>query len=242
MLIRLVIGLLMTAIVLAFAAKRIVWLTNLIRSGQSTSDEHGRKDHLGTRITTQIKEVFGQTRLLRWSIPGIAHFFTMWGFFILRVGLPRGVRPAVRPRLPIPFIGHWDGLGFLQDFFAVAVLAWHRHVRGHSAAVRTQGARTGVPVLRIAYRRRLAHPVHDLQRHLDVCAGPWLSGEHQQPALRQRRILLAAHGRGPAPARPHQQRVDRDDRAAAAHRRDAGVPTDRAALQAPAHRRWRRST
>ena len=40
----------------------------------------------------------------------------------------------------------------------------------------------------------------------------------------------------PAPARPHQQRVDRDDRAAAAHRRHAGLPTDRAALQAPAHR------
>ena len=82
-LIRLVIGLLMTAVVLVFAARRVVWLTNLIRSGQPTSDERGRTDHLGTRITTQIKEVFGQTRLLKWSIPGLAHFFTMWGFFIL---------------------------------------------------------------------------------------------------------------------------------------------------------------
>ncbi|MDT7792184.1 MAG: hypothetical protein QOD59_1620, partial [Mycobacterium sp.] len=82
-LIRLIIGLLMTAVVLVFAAKRVLWLTNLIRSGQKTSDEHGRKDHLSTRITTQITEVFGQTRLLKWSIPGMAHFFTMWGFFIL---------------------------------------------------------------------------------------------------------------------------------------------------------------
>ena len=122
MLIRLVIGLLMTAIVLAFAAKRIVWLTNLIRSGQSTSDEHGRKDHLGTRITTQIKEVFGQTRLLRWSIPGIAHFFTMWGFFILASVYLEAYGLLFVHDFHIPFIGRWDGLGFLQDFFAVAVL------------------------------------------------------------------------------------------------------------------------
>ena len=73
----------MTAVVLVFAAKRVLWLTKLIRSGQKISDEHGRKDHLDTRFLNQIKEVFGQTRLLKWSIPGIAHFFTMWGFFIL---------------------------------------------------------------------------------------------------------------------------------------------------------------
>jgi Fe-S oxidoreductase len=122
MLIRLVVGLLMTAVVLAFAAKRVLWLTNLIRSGQKTSDEHARKDHLGTRITTQIKEVFGQTRLLKWSIPGIAHFFTMWGFFILASVYLEAYGLLFNPHFHIPFIGRWDALGFLQDFFAVAVL------------------------------------------------------------------------------------------------------------------------
>ena len=121
-LIRLIIGLLMTAVVLVFAAKRVLWLTNLIRSGQKTSDEHGRKDHLSTRITTQITEVFGQTRLLRWSIPGIAHFFTMWGFFILASVYLEAYGVLFNPKFAIPFIGHWDGLGFIQDFFALAVL------------------------------------------------------------------------------------------------------------------------
>ena len=83
MLIRLVVGLGLTALVLVFAAKRVLWLTSLIRSGQPTSPENNRKDNLGKRITTQFEEVFGQTRLLKWSIPGLAHFFTMWGFFIL---------------------------------------------------------------------------------------------------------------------------------------------------------------
>jgi Fe-S oxidoreductase len=121
-LIRLVIGLLMTAVVLVFAAKRVLWLTNLIRSGQPTRDEDGRKDDIPTRITTQFKEVFGQTRLLRWSIPGIAHFFTMWGFFILASVYLEAYGVLFNPRFAIPFVGHWDALGFLQDFFALAVL------------------------------------------------------------------------------------------------------------------------
>ena len=121
-LIRLVVGLGMTAIVLVFAARRVLWLTNLIRSGQKTSDEHGRKDNLGTRITTQIKEVFGQTRLLKWSIPGLAHFFTMWGFFILASVYFEAYGLLFVHDFHIPLVGRWDGLGFLQDFFAVAVL------------------------------------------------------------------------------------------------------------------------
>jgi Fe-S oxidoreductase len=121
-LIRLIVGLLMTAVVLLFAARRVLWLTNLIRSGQPTSDEGGRKDNLGTRITTQITEVFGQTRLLKWSVPGLAHFFTMWGFFVLGSVYLEAYGLLFNPDFHIPFIGRWDGLGFLQDFFAVAVL------------------------------------------------------------------------------------------------------------------------
>src|SRR6476661_9354506 len=112
----------MTAVVLVFAARRVLWLTNLIRSGQKTSDERGRKNELGTRVATQIKEVFGQTRLLKWSLPGLAHFFTMWGFFILASVYLEAYGVLFNPKFAIPFIGHWDVLGFLQDFFAVAVM------------------------------------------------------------------------------------------------------------------------
>jgi len=123
MLIRLVVGLGLTALVLVFAAKRVLWLTNLIRSGQKTSPENNRKDNLGKRITTQFEEVFGQTRLLRWSVPGIAHFFTMWGFFILASVYLEAYGLLFVHDFHIPLIGTWDALGFIQDFFAVAVLA-----------------------------------------------------------------------------------------------------------------------
>src|SRR6185369_2093381 len=64
----------------------------------------------------------GQTRLLRWSIPGTAHFFTMWGFFILATVYLEAYGLLFAHDFAIPFVGHCDALGFLQDFFAVAVL------------------------------------------------------------------------------------------------------------------------
>ncbi|MEB3971116.1 (Fe-S)-binding protein [Mycobacterium ulcerans] len=118
MLIRLTVGMGMTAVVVVLALRRVWWLYKLIMSGQPAS---GRTDDIGARIWTQIAEVFGQRRLLRWSIPGIAHFFTMWGFFILLTVYIEAYGFLFVENFSIPVIGHWDALGFLQDFFATAV-------------------------------------------------------------------------------------------------------------------------
>ena len=118
-LIRMVLGLGMTVVVGAFAARRVLWLYKLVMSGQPTS---GRTDDLGTRIWTQIAEVLGQRRLLKWSLPGLAHFFTMWGFFILLTVYIEAYGVLFQPNFHLPIIGRWDALGALQDFFALAVL------------------------------------------------------------------------------------------------------------------------
>src|ERR1700757_4032241 len=109
----------MSVVVLFFAARRIWWLLRMVRSGQPATD---RTDNLGKRVMTQVEEVFGQTRLLRWSIPGLAHFFTMWGFFVLLTVYIEAYGVLFDPKFAIPVIGHWPALGFLQDFFALAVL------------------------------------------------------------------------------------------------------------------------
>ncbi|WP_202915553.1 MULTISPECIES: (Fe-S)-binding protein, partial [unclassified Mycolicibacterium] len=120
---RLWIALLATVVVLGFAAKRVLWLTKLISSGQKLGDERGRKDDLVRRFLNQNKEVFAQSKLLKWSIPGIAHFFTMWGFFVLASVYLEAYGVLFKPDFSIPLVGHWPVLGFLQDFFALAVLA-----------------------------------------------------------------------------------------------------------------------
>jgi Fe-S oxidoreductase len=119
-LIRLILGLGMTVVVAAFAARRVLWLFKLIMSGQPAT---GRTDNVGTRIWTQVAEVLGQRRLLKWSLPGLAHFFTMWGFFILLTVYIEAYGVLFQPNFHIPIIGRWNALGALQDFFALAVLS-----------------------------------------------------------------------------------------------------------------------
>src|SRR6476661_8286635 len=77
---RLATGLALTILTLVLAGRRAWWLYTLIRSGQPTG---GRTAGLPARLRAQLVEVFGQRRLLEWTIPGLAHFFTFWGFVIL---------------------------------------------------------------------------------------------------------------------------------------------------------------
>ena len=119
MLIRLVVGLSMTGLVGLLAARRVFWLFRLVMSGQKVGAE--RTNDIKTRIETQIREVAGQAKLLKWSIPGIAHFFTMWAFFVLITVYIEAYGQMFNPHFAIPIVGHWDVLGFMQDFFITAV-------------------------------------------------------------------------------------------------------------------------
>jgi Fe-S oxidoreductase len=116
---RLVIGLGLTVLTLIFAARRVRWLQRLIQSGQPTGD---RTTDLGGRLKTQLVEVFGQRRLLKWTVPGLAHFFTFWGFVVLLTVYIEAYGALFSENFAIPLIGHWAVLGFLQDVIALAVL------------------------------------------------------------------------------------------------------------------------
>ncbi|HKS47725.1 MAG TPA: (Fe-S)-binding protein [Amycolatopsis sp.] len=118
MVVRLILGLAITVAGLAFAARRVWWLCRLIHSGQPA---HGRTEGAGERVRTHLVEVFGQRKLLKWSVPGLAHFFTFWGFVILASVYLEAYGALFDEDFHIPLIGRWPVLGFLQDFIAVAV-------------------------------------------------------------------------------------------------------------------------
>src|SRR5688572_18761569 len=77
---RLIVGLGGSAVALGIAGRRVWWLYRLISSGAPAS---GRTADIMGRLRTELREVIGQQRLLRWSVPGLAHAFTFWGFLIL---------------------------------------------------------------------------------------------------------------------------------------------------------------
>ena len=67
--------------------------------------------------------MLGQRKLLKWSGPGLAHFFTFWGFIILGLTIVEAYGALVISQdFAFPIFGHARWLGFLEDFFAVAVL------------------------------------------------------------------------------------------------------------------------
>ena len=116
---RLAIGLVMTLAAFAVAGRRVHYLYGLIGSGQPAP---GRLDGIGARARSQLREVFGQRRLLRWSVPGVAHFFTFWAFIVLAATILEAYGALFDRNFAIPVIGHWPLLGFLEDFFGLAVL------------------------------------------------------------------------------------------------------------------------
>ena len=116
--VRLVIGLAMTVAALAFAGRRGFWIYKLITSGQPAD----RGDDLGRRVRVQLVEVFGQRRLLKWSVPGLAHFFTFWAFVILATVYLEAYGALFDPDFHIPIVGRWPALGFGQDTIALLCL------------------------------------------------------------------------------------------------------------------------
>src|SRR5689334_15785185 len=115
----LVVGLVMTVAALAVSGRRAWWLARLIRSGQPADD---RAQQVGERLRAQLVEVFGQRRLLRWSVPGLAHFFTFWAFVILATVYLEAYGALFDRHFHIPLVGRWPVLGFLQDTIAVLAL------------------------------------------------------------------------------------------------------------------------
>ncbi|GAY11062.1 (Fe-S)-binding protein [Pseudonocardia sp. N23] len=119
MLVRLVIGLVITVAAVAIAGRRALQVYKLIESGQPDDD---RRDGLGARVRTQFVEVFGQRKLLKWSVPGLAHLFTFWAFVILATVYLEAYGALFDADFHIPWVGRWAVLGFLQDTIAVLCL------------------------------------------------------------------------------------------------------------------------
>ncbi len=116
---RIIIGLVLTLAGAGIAGRRFWWLSRLVRSGQPAPH---RRNSLGRTAQAEVVEVAGQRKLLRWTVPGTAHFFTMWGFAILLATIVEAYGALFSRSFHIPLIGQDNWLAFLEDFFSVAVL------------------------------------------------------------------------------------------------------------------------
>ena len=119
MLTRIIVGLGITVVLFAIAGRRFFWLSKLIRSGQPAPR---RWQGLRKVSEAEVVEVAGQRKLLKWTVPGLAHFFTMWGFTVLMTTIIEAYGALFSRNFHIPLIGQDNWLAFVEDFFATAVL------------------------------------------------------------------------------------------------------------------------
>jgi Fe-S oxidoreductase len=118
-----VIGLVLTVAAFAIAGRRLWFLKRLAFSGQPAPErlEYARAN-VGTEIKTQLSEVLGQRKLLKWTVPGAAHALTFWGFLVLMLTILEAYGALFQRTFSIPWIGHWTFIGFIEDLVAVGVL------------------------------------------------------------------------------------------------------------------------
>ena len=118
--VRIILGIGVTLIGFGIAAYRFHWLSKLIRSGKK--DPNRSRGSIRPKVEAETVEVAGQRKLLQWTVPGLAHFFTMWGFTILLLTIIEAYGDLFDKYFHIPIIGTWNWVGFVEDFFTCAVL------------------------------------------------------------------------------------------------------------------------
>ncbi len=116
----LAIGLLMTLVTALVVARRGFTIGRLIGVGQPRPK--GSLPDPRELVQAETVEVLGQRKLLKWTVPGFAHFFAFWGFIVLGLTILESYGALVDPEFSIPVLDQWSLVAFIEDFFAVMVL------------------------------------------------------------------------------------------------------------------------
>jgi Fe-S oxidoreductase len=119
MTVRLVLGLALSLVLLGLAAQRALYLYRVAKTGRPAP---AKEDQPKKFVVAQVEEVLGQRKLLKWTVPGIAHFLVFWGFLVLATTILEVFGALFDEDFAIPLVGTWPVLGFIQDLFAVLVL------------------------------------------------------------------------------------------------------------------------
>ncbi|HEX6394393.1 MAG TPA: 4Fe-4S dicluster domain-containing protein [Acidimicrobiales bacterium] len=116
MALRIAIGFALTGAGVAVALWRLGFLFRLVTNGKPAP---GRMKDVGAQLKAELLDVFGQRKLLRWSVPGVAHFMVFWGFIVLMFTIAEAYGALFSKTFAIT--GN-EALGFIEDLFAVGVL------------------------------------------------------------------------------------------------------------------------
>jgi len=108
-----------TAVALALVARAAWFLIRLLRLGQPDT---GRTDRPGRRLRVLLTETLGHTRMLRWGVPGAAHWFVFVGFGVLFSTLLEAYFELFDRNFHLPLIGQSDAYAMLIEVVTTLTL------------------------------------------------------------------------------------------------------------------------
>ncbi|KIQ62955.1 Fe-S oxidoreductase [Kitasatospora griseola] len=88
----------------ALAARAALYIYKVVRTGSADSTRFGQP---AQRVATVAKEFLGHTRMNRWGVVGVAHWFVAVGFFSLVLTLVNAFGQLFDAEFALPIIGHW---------------------------------------------------------------------------------------------------------------------------------------
>ncbi|GAB2583584.1 heterodisulfide reductase-related iron-sulfur binding cluster [Streptomyces capparidis] len=108
-----VVSLVLTAVGVALIARTVGYIYRFIRLGQPDGTRTGEP---AQRTWTLVKEFLGHTRMNRWGIVGVAHWFVAIGFLTLALTLVNAYGQLFEADWVVPVVGHWTPYEMYVEF------------------------------------------------------------------------------------------------------------------------------
>jgi Fe-S oxidoreductase len=81
-----------------------------------------RRGPVGARVRNMLIEILGHTRMLKWGVVGVAHWFVMVGFGALVLTLVEAVGECFYPDYELPLLGGFAPYGLFVELIALTTV------------------------------------------------------------------------------------------------------------------------
>lgn len=176
-----IVSLVLMAVGVALFARAILQIYNFMRLGQNVP-AGTRTDEPVQRTVTVAKEFLGHTRMNRWGIVGVAHWFVAVGFFSLLLTIVNAVGQLFKADWLLPIVGEWAPYNIFVEFIGtmtvigILVLIAIRQLNrpgGAGRKSRFAGSKTGqayfveAVILIVGVCIVVLHALEGAQHHVD---------------------------------------------------------------------------
>ncbi|QDQ12735.1 (Fe-S)-binding protein [Streptomyces spectabilis] len=110
-----IVSLVLIAVGVALFGRAILQIYQFVRLGQAVP-AGTRTDAPAERTLTVAKEFLGHTRMNRWGIVGVAHWFVAVGFFSLLLTIVNAIGQLFKADWMLPIIGDWAPYNVFVEF------------------------------------------------------------------------------------------------------------------------------